>query len=88
MNLTKFEKILISIWNDHKNEKVTAEQIVISSWKHFPEDFGLTGYKDKLIRSTIEKIDADVTTVKEDVNEIKESLAKMDERLYEMSRKK
>ena len=44
-------------------------------------------YKDKLIRSTIEKIDADVTTVKEDVNEIKESLAKMDERLYEMSRK-
>ena len=38
-------------------------------------------YKDKLIRSTIEKIDADVTTVKEDVNEIKNSLEKMDERL-------
>ena len=44
-------------------------------------------YKDKLIRSTIEKIDADVTTVKEDVNEIKNSLGKMDERLYEMSKK-
>ena len=44
-------------------------------------------YKDKLIRSTIEKIDADVTTVKEDVNEIKNSLEKMDERLYEMSKK-
>ena len=43
--------------------------------------------KDKLIRSTIEKIDADVTTVKEDVNEIKNSLEKMDERLYEMSKK-
>ena len=39
-------------------------------------------YKDKLVRSTIEKIDSDVSTVKEDVNEIKESLAKMDERLY------
>ena len=44
-------------------------------------------YKDKLIRSTIEKIDADVTTVKEDVNDIKNSLEKMDERLYEMSKK-
>ena len=44
-------------------------------------------YKDKLIRSTIEKIDADVTTVKEDVNEIKNSLEKMDERLYEISKK-
>ena len=44
-------------------------------------------YKDKLIRSTIEKIDADVTTVKEDVSEIKKSLEKMDERLYEMSKK-
>ncbi len=45
-------------------------------------------YKDKLIRSTIEKIEADVSTVKEDVSEIKKSLEKMDERLYEMSKKK
>jgi|TARA_B100001778_G_C18443527_1_gene563439 hypothetical protein len=45
-------------------------------------------YKDKLIRSTIEKIDADVTTVKEDVNEIKKSLEKMDERLYEISKQR
>lgn len=43
-------------------------------------------YKDKLIRSTIEKIEADVSTVKEDVTEIKKSLEKMDERLYEMSK--
>ena len=41
-------------------------------------------YKDKLIRSTIEKIESDVSTVKEDVNEIKESLSKIDERLYEI----
>lgn len=45
-------------------------------------------YKDKLVRSTIEKIDSDVSTVKEDVNEIKESLAKMDERLYQISKQK
>ncbi len=45
-------------------------------------------YKDKLIRSTIEKIDADVTTVKEDVNEIKQSLEKLDERLYEISKQR
>ena len=41
-------------------------------------------YKDKLIRSTIEKIESDVSTVKDDVNEIKESLGKIDERLYEI----
>ena len=41
-------------------------------------------YKDKLIRSTIEKIESNVSTVKEDVNEIKESLSKIDERLYEI----
>lgn len=41
-------------------------------------------YKDKLIRSTIEKIESDVSTVKDDVNEIKESLSKIDERLYEI----
>jgi hypothetical protein len=45
-------------------------------------------YKDQLVRSTIEKIDSDVSTVKEDVNEIKESLAKMDERLYEISKQR
>ncbi len=45
-------------------------------------------YKDKLIRSTIEKIDADVTSVKEDVNEIKQSLEKLDERLYEISKQR
>ena len=43
-------------------------------------------YKDELVRSTIEKIDLDVTTVKGDVSEIKESLAKMEERLYEISK--
>ena len=45
-------------------------------------------YKDKLIRATIEKIDSDVTNIKEDVSEIKLSLEKMDERLYEISKKK
>jgi hypothetical protein len=45
-------------------------------------------YKDQLVRSTIEKIEADVNTVKEDVGEIKESLEKMDERLYEISKQK
>tara|TARA_R100000008_G_scaffold44327_1_gene25778 strand:+ start:155 stop:460 length:306 start_codon:yes stop_codon:yes gene_type:complete len=43
-------------------------------------------YKDQLVRSTIEKIEADVNTVKEDVEEIKGTLNKMDERLYEMSK--
>ena len=45
-------------------------------------------YKDELVRSTIEKIDLDVTTVKDDVSEIKESLAKMEERLYEISKQR
>jgi peptidoglycan hydrolase CwlO-like protein len=45
-------------------------------------------YKDKLVRSTIEKIDSDLSTVKEDVNEIKQSLEKMDERLYEISKQR
>ena len=45
-------------------------------------------YKDKLVRSTIEKIDSDLSTVKDDVNEIKESLEKMDERLYEISKQR
>ena len=45
-------------------------------------------YKDKLIRSTIEKIESDVSTVKDDVNEIKESLSKIDERLYEIRKNK
>tara|TARA_R100000152_G_C6671035_1_gene107345 strand:- start:215 stop:532 length:318 start_codon:yes stop_codon:yes gene_type:complete len=45
-------------------------------------------YKDKLIRSTIEKIESDVSTVKDDVNEIKESLGKIDERLYEIRKNK
>tara|TARA_R100001591_G_scaffold107032_2_gene115743 strand:+ start:189 stop:500 length:312 start_codon:yes stop_codon:yes gene_type:complete len=45
-------------------------------------------YKDKLIRSTIEKIEADVVTVKDDVSEIKSSLEKMDERLYEISKQR
>ena len=43
-------------------------------------------YKDLLVRSTIEKIEADVMTVKEDVNEIKESLEKMESRLYEINK--
>tara|TARA_R100001460_G_scaffold52762_1_gene91693 strand:- start:2506 stop:2817 length:312 start_codon:yes stop_codon:yes gene_type:complete len=43
-------------------------------------------YKDKLVRSSIEKIESDVMTVKEDVNEIKESLQKIDERLYEIKK--
>ena len=45
-------------------------------------------YKDKLVRSSIEKIESDVMTVKEDVNEIKESLQKIDERLYEIKTNK
>ena len=45
-------------------------------------------YKDELVRSTVEKIEADVNTVKDDVKEIKNSLEKMDERLYEISRQK
>ena len=44
-------------------------------------------YKDKLVRSTIEQTQADVTSIKEDIKEIKESLNKMDERLYEISKK-
>jgi len=44
-------------------------------------------YKDKLIRSTIEKTQADVTTIKEDIKEIKGTLTKLDERLYEISKK-
>ena len=43
-------------------------------------------YKDLLVRSTIEKIEADVMTVKEDLNEIKESLEKMESRLYEINK--
>ena len=43
-------------------------------------------YKDKLIRSTIEKTQADVTTIKEDIKEIKGTLTKLDERLYEISK--
>ncbi len=43
-------------------------------------------YKDQLVRSTIEKIESDVNTVKEDVEEIKGTLNKVDERLYEMSK--
>ena len=44
-------------------------------------------YKDKLIRSTIEKTQADVTTIREDIKEIKGTLTKLDERLYEISKK-
>jgi outer membrane murein-binding lipoprotein Lpp len=42
-------------------------------------------YKDELVRSTVEKIEADVNSVKQDVEEIKETLNKMDERLYQLS---
>ena len=44
-------------------------------------------YKDELVRSTVEKIEADVNTVKDDVEEIKETMNKMDERLYELSKR-
>jgi len=40
--------------------------------------------KPEIHKSTIERIESDISTVKDDVNEIKESLAKMDERLYEL----
>lgn len=43
-------------------------------------------YKDKLTRSVVEGVQADVNTIKEDITEIKESLAKMEERLYDLSR--
>ena len=41
--------------------------------------------KDKVVE-LIEKIDSDLSTVKEDVNEIKESLEKMESRLYEINK--
>ena len=41
-----------------------------------------------MTKFVLEKIDSDVTNIKEDVNEIKLSLEKMDERLYEISKKK
>ena len=44
-------------------------------------------YKDKLVRSTIEKIDTDLSSVKGDVEEIEEQLNKIDERLYEISQR-
>tara|TARA_R110002020_G_scaffold11819_3_gene43959 strand:- start:1789 stop:2091 length:303 start_codon:yes stop_codon:yes gene_type:complete len=44
-------------------------------------------YKDQLIRTTVEGVQADMNTIKDDVKEIKEHLNKMDERLYEISKK-
>tara|TARA_R100000656_G_scaffold70846_1_gene53175 strand:- start:1227 stop:1526 length:300 start_codon:yes stop_codon:yes gene_type:complete len=44
-------------------------------------------YKDQLVRSTIEKTQQDVSTIKEDIVEIKSTLTKLDERLYEISKK-
>tara|TARA_B100001939_G_C16535320_1_gene443884 strand:- start:104 stop:406 length:303 start_codon:yes stop_codon:yes gene_type:complete len=44
-------------------------------------------YKDELVRSTVEKIDLEVNSIKGDVTEIKEQLKKIDERLYELSRR-
>jgi hypothetical protein len=44
-------------------------------------------YKDELVRSTVEKIDLEVNSIKGDVTEIKEHLQKIDERLYELSRR-
>ena len=44
-------------------------------------------YKDELVRSTVEKIDLEVNSIKGDVTEIKEQLQKIDERLYELSRR-
>lgn len=44
-------------------------------------------FKDKLTRSVIEKVEADVTIIKSDLGEIKENINKMDERLYEISQK-
>ena len=45
-------------------------------------------YKDELVRSTVEKIELDVNSVKEDVSEIKIQLNKIDERLYEISKQR
>ena len=44
-------------------------------------------YKDKLTRSIVEGVQADMNTIKDDVKEIKDHLNKMDERLYEISKK-
>ena len=44
-------------------------------------------YKDQLVRSTIEKTQQDVSTIKEDIVEINGTLTKLDERLYEISKK-
>ena len=45
-------------------------------------------YKDELVRSTVEKIELDVNSVKEDVKEMKDKLDKIDERLYDISKRK
>jgi|TARA_Y100000401_G_C8284329_1_gene205220 hypothetical protein len=45
-------------------------------------------YKDELVRSTVEKIELDVNSVKEDVKEMKDKLDKIDERLYDISKKR
>ncbi len=44
-------------------------------------------FKDKLTRSVIEKVEADVKTIKEDLTEIKSFNEKIDDRLYEISKK-
>ena len=45
-------------------------------------------YKDELVRSTVEKIELDVNSVKEDVKEMKDKLDKIDERLYDICKKR
>lgn len=78
-----FTVSLVSMYFALKADIAEAKELPVPEVQKIEFD-----YKDQLVRSTIEKIDLDVSTVKEDVTEIKESLVKMDERLYEISKQK
>lgn len=74
---------LATMWFTLKSDIALAKELPTPEVQKIEFD-----YKDKLVRSTIEKIESDVTTVKEDVTEIKESLEKIDQRIYELSKNK
>lgn len=78
-----FTVSLVSMYFALKADIAEAKELPVPEVQKIEFD-----YKDQLVRSTIEKIDLDVSTVKEDVTEIKESLVKMDERLYEISKQR
>jgi|TARA_R100001086_G_scaffold234223_1_gene156332 septal ring factor EnvC (AmiA/AmiB activator) len=78
-----FVLTLATMWFTLKSDIALAKELPTPEVEKIEFD-----YKDKLVRSTIEKIESDVTTVKEDVTEIKESLDKIDQRIYELSKNK